>query len=203
RVTLLGGGPILALGLYLFAAGAVLNLGFGRRLAALRAGGEAPRTFRGGVLARVYGGRLLTLDALGYLLLPFCAVLVIEFGLLSFDLLLRAGSFPRAVPIALLAVIGASLVGIVRGVFVGVRGGTFGLPVTPQEEPALWALSRSVAAGIGTRPPDRIVLSPLPGIGVHEEGGLLRLLVGRTRRVLTIGAPSITGLTTQEFRAVL
>jgi Zn-dependent protease with chaperone function len=64
-------------------------------------------------------------------------------------------------------------------------------------------MSRQVAAEMGTRHADRIILSPLPGIGVHEQGGLLELAMNGTRRVLTIGAPSIVDLSVPQFRAIL
>jgi len=53
------------------------------------------------------------------------------------------------------------------------------------------------------RPPDRIVLTPDPGIAVYLDAGLFAALSGRGRRVLLIGVPSVHGLTVDEFRAIL
>jgi Zn-dependent protease with chaperone function len=105
--------------------------------------------------------------------------------------------------LALVVVVIGSLWGILRGLFGSVKIGNFGVEVRHQEEPGLWHLSEITASDVGTRPADVIVLSPMPGIGVREDGGLPQLLLGRTRRVLTIGAPSILGLTVQQFQAIL
>src|SRR5262249_4117024 len=75
--------------------------------------------------------------------------------------------------------------------------------LAPEAEPAIWELSRSVADEVGTRPADAIVLMPWGNAQVHEEGHSLRLLVGGSRRVLTLGAPLLIGLSTGELRSIL
>src|SRR5215208_4720998 len=78
-----------------------------------------------------------------------------------------------------------------------------GIAVMPDAQPRLWALAREVADAVRQRPPDRIVLTPDPGIAVYLDAGLFAALSGRGRRVLQIGVPSVHGLTIDELRAIL
>jgi len=192
---------VLGIGLYLLLAGFILNALFRSRVKRLTSG--ADRRLRGGILAAVYGIHLLLLVALAYAALAFAAVLVVDFGLLAADGVLHASRIPIMLVVALAAVVLASLWGILKGLFSSAKSGNYGVEVDAREEPGLWSLSRETASAVGTRPADAILVSPLPGISVHEEGGLLQLLFGRTRRVLTVGAPSILGLTVQQFQAIL
>lgn len=201
QLTMLTAPLVAGMGGYLLIAAVVLNRLFSSRLRRLvgglerRAGWEA--------IAGAYGLHLILVVALAYLALAFSAVAVVDFGLVAADLILQAPRVPAMLVVALLVVVVGSLLGILKGLFAAEKGGSFGIPVGEIEEPGLWRLSREVAGSVGTSTADTIVLSPLPGISVHEEGGLLDLLLGRTRRVLTVGAPSIVGLTVQQFRAIL
>jgi len=76
-----------------------------------------------------------------------------------------------------------------------------GLLVSEQEQPALWAEVRSLAAGASTRPPSEIRLVPEVNAAVSEDSRLLGLIPG-TRR-LFVGVPLLMGLSTQQFRSVL
>ncbi|WP_326566852.1 M48 family metalloprotease [Amycolatopsis rhabdoformis] len=76
-----------------------------------------------------------------------------------------------------------------------------GLPVTPAEQPELWALVRELAATVGTRPPDAIYLVPQVNAAVQEQTRWLGLQV-KSRR-LFIGAQLFAGLRTDQFRAVV
>lgn len=76
-----------------------------------------------------------------------------------------------------------------------------GLPVTEQEQPALWAEVRALAAQARTRPPQEIRLVPEVNAAVSEDSKLLGLVPG-TRR-LYVGVPLLMGLTTLQFRSVL
>ncbi|MGW6704478.1 M48 family metalloprotease [Streptomyces sp. NPDC054956] len=76
-----------------------------------------------------------------------------------------------------------------------------GVPVTERQEPALWQAVRDVAAQVGTRAPDEIVLIADVNAAVTEDAKLLGLLPG-TRR-LYIGLPLMTGMDEMRLRAVL
>ncbi|MET9957630.1 M48 family metalloprotease [Streptomyces sp. NPDC006326] len=76
-----------------------------------------------------------------------------------------------------------------------------GVPVTEQQEPVLWRTVREIAAEVGTRAPDEILLIDEVNAAVGEDARLLGLLPG-TRR-LYLGLPLMTGLDEMQLRAVL
>ena len=76
-----------------------------------------------------------------------------------------------------------------------------GLLLTPADQPRLWNEVRAIAQTVGTRAPDEIRLAPEVNASVSEESRLLGLVGGR--RVMTIGAPLMMGLSGQQLRSVL
>jgi Zn-dependent protease with chaperone function len=201
QLTMLTAPLVAGIGGYLMIAAVVLNRLFSSRLRRLVDGLE--RRVSWGSISGVYGLHLILGVAVAYLALLFAALVVVDFGLLAADGITQARRVPGMLVVALVIVVVGSLLGIVKGLFGSRRDGGDGVQMGETKEPGLWELSREVAASVGTRAADSIVLSPMPGISVREEGGLLGLLLRRTRRVLTVGAPSIVGLSVQQFRAIL
>ena len=76
-----------------------------------------------------------------------------------------------------------------------------GLALLEEDHPALWSEVRRIAATVGTRSPDEIVLQPQVNAMVWEGSRLLGLVPGR--RVLVVGSPLLQGLTRQQVRSVL
>lgn len=76
-----------------------------------------------------------------------------------------------------------------------------GLVLTEQDQPALWAEVRQLAATAGTRAPDEIRLVPEVNVAVSEETSLLGLRTG-TRRMF-LGVPLLQGLSRNQLHAVL
>lgn len=76
-----------------------------------------------------------------------------------------------------------------------------GLPIGPDQAPALWQTVREMAAEAGTRAPDEIRLVPEVNAAVSEETKLLGL-IGGTRR-LYLGMPLLQTFTVDQLRAVL
>ncbi|MET9609263.1 M48 family metallopeptidase [Streptomyces sp. NPDC006512] len=76
-----------------------------------------------------------------------------------------------------------------------------GIPVTEAQEPALWQAVRDIAAQVGTRAPDEILLIDEVNAAVAEDARMLGLLPG-TRR-LYLGLPLMSGLDEMQLRAVL
>ncbi|MEU9032286.1 M48 family metallopeptidase [Streptomyces sp. NPDC048383] len=93
---------------------------------------------------------------------------------------------------------------IVRGMFM-LRTPTAdplpGVPVTEAREPVLWQAVREIAAQVGTRAPDEILLIDEVNAAVAEESRMLGLLPG-TRR-LYLGLPLMSGLDEMQLRSVL
>ncbi|ATY15364.1 Zn-dependent protease [Amycolatopsis sp. AA4] len=76
-----------------------------------------------------------------------------------------------------------------------------GVPVTPEEQPELWATVRELAREVGTRPPDEIYLVPQVNAAVNEETHWAGLRVRRRR--MFIGAQLFAGLRVSQLRAIL
>jgi Zn-dependent protease with chaperone function len=71
------------------------------------------------------------------------------------------------------------------------------------EQRKLWDLSGHISEEIKAKPVDTVVLSPMPGIAVYSQGNLLSTVVGGGSRTLLLGFPSLHGLSTGEFKAIL
>lgn len=76
-----------------------------------------------------------------------------------------------------------------------------GIPVTPAEQPELWALVHRLAADLGTRPPDELRIVAAVNAGISEDTRFLGLRV--LRRRMFVGAPLLTSLTEKQLIAVL
>ncbi|GAA3792241.1 M48 family metallopeptidase [Streptomyces chiangmaiensis] len=95
---------------------------------------------------------------------------------------------------------------LVRGVLASLRrrgggAGLGGVPVTPEQQPKLWARVRGLAEQVGTRPPAEIWLVPTVNAAVSEDVRLMGLLPGRRR--MYVGVPLLIGLTVNQLDAVL
>lgn len=199
RMSMNFGTPLLYAYVYLILAGLLLSWYFRAKLDTLVRGLGARERFKGSGL---YGLHLALLFPYLYALLAFSVLLVFDFAFLSFSVLSNLRRIPIALAIALLVVVAGSLWGIVRG-FIGTRRKVFGLPCLREEEPEVWSLCDKVAMEVGTKPMDKLLLSPRPGIGVYLDGGLVSTLFGRTNSVLNIGIPSVVGLSVSELQVIL
>jgi Zn-dependent protease with chaperone function len=146
----------------------------------------------------------------GFFLLGFA--LLTALGLLDWLLLTRTSGDPEAPArgeMARGAAVAVSLllaVAIVRGMFAFLRAGRLpavrdAVPVTPEEQPELWALVRAAAEATGERPPDELYLEAEVNASVAEGSRLLGLLPGRRR--MSVGLPLLTGMSVQQLRGVL
>lgn len=107
-----------------------------------------------------------------------------------------------ALKLGVLALVVAAAV--VRGLLASRRRRGSAAPVftlTPQDQPALWAEVRELAAAVGTRAPDEIVLGGEVNAAVEEDARFLGLVGGRRR--LFIGVPLLLGLSPLQLRSVL
>lgn len=76
-----------------------------------------------------------------------------------------------------------------------------GLEVSEADEPVLWRTVRELADAVGTRAPDRIVLTGDVGATVSERSRLLGMLPGP--RALCLGVPLVQGLSEAQLRSVI
>ncbi|MEU8946111.1 M48 family metallopeptidase [Streptomyces sp. NPDC048489] len=106
----------------------------------------------------------------------------------------------------LLAVSVLLAIAILRGFYAFIQAGRLSplphaLPVTPHDQPELWAQIQAAAEVTGQRPPDELYLVAEANAWVAEQSRLLGLLPGRRRMLL--GLPMLDGLTVPQLRAVL
>ncbi|TKA03067.1 M48 family metalloprotease [Actinacidiphila oryziradicis] len=166
--------------------------------------GTAPpnRIERGGLSISVRAALAVVLPAGFYLL-----ALGIVVGTVAVDVALAEHSnYPFSVGAFKVYLASALLVyPVLRVVFLSRRprhgAPAVGLPVTPEEQPELWARVRQLAERTGTRPPAEIRLIAEVNAAVSEQSRLLDLLPGR--RTLAIGVPLLIGLTEAELGSVL
>ncbi|MGI8808121.1 MAG: M48 family metalloprotease [Acidimicrobiales bacterium] len=98
----------------------------------------------------------------------------------------------------------AGAAAVLRGVFFITRSDDAqlpGVPIDERSQPELVGLVRSVATGMGTAPPGRILLVPEVNAAVTQTGGLLGLRRGE--RVMVLGVPLIQALTVDQLRGVV
>lgn len=194
------GKPLLYLYIYLIIAGYILSTNFRTKLKKLVSGKIQSTSFKGTAL---YGLHLIVLFPYLYILLAFSVLLVWDFALVGILIISNAERIPLALPIALLVVVLGSFWAILKGFFGSKKRNILGVPLKREEQPKVWELCDKVAKEVGTKSVDEIFLSPQPGIGVHLSGGLFSLLIGRTKRTLTIGMGSISSLSTSQMEAIL
>ncbi|MGC3969886.1 MAG: M48 family metalloprotease [Pirellulales bacterium] len=112
----------------------------------------------------------------------------------------------------LLLVVGALLLGVggVVTAVSGLRTAFIRIPpddndgsVAPDQAPELWAVAREVAQAVGTRPVDRIRITPGADLAVYERGSFLDRLRDRGERVLILGVALLEGMKLDALRAVL
>lgn len=111
------------------------------------------------------------------------------------------------IPIKLLLVLGVgaliTIYQMIRSLFVKREQEDPGRPLREEEAPGLWAVTRQVAEGVGTRPVDEIRVTPGTDLAVYERGSYRERSQDRAARILILGVGVLNGLQLNAFRAVL
>lgn len=111
------------------------------------------------------------------------------------------------IPIKLIAILFiAALITIykmIRSLFLKIESEDPGRSLSHEEAPALWELTREVAAAVGTRPVDEIRVTPATDMAVYEEGSFRERSQDKARRILIIGVGVLNDFQQNGFRAVL
>jgi Zn-dependent protease with chaperone function len=92
---------------------------------------------------------------------------------------------------------------IVQNAFISIRIREPNRLLLQFEAPTLWALTSEIAARVGTRSVDAIIIVPGPKIAISEQGELLTCLLGRGSRVLVLGFGILNGLNQAQLKALL
>lgn len=190
--------PLAYIYVYLFIAGLILSFIFRSRLKSLVSG--KTKEFKG---APFYGLHLVALFPYLYALLAFCLLIVWDIALIGILYVTNAERIHLGILIGIAVVVFGTAWAILKGFFAGRKRNVLGTKITREEQPKIWETCDKIAKEVGTKTVDEIYISPQPGIGVHLSGGLFSLLIGRTKRTLTIGMPSISALSISEMEAIL
>ena len=138
-----------------------------------------------------------------YISLPVVIVLVIAFAIFATYLAFALGY----IPIKLLFLIDAGALitsyKMVRSLFLKIEAEDPGRPLTLDDAPGLWDLTRNVASTLNTRTVDEIRVTPGTDLSVYEKGTWREKSSDRARRILVLGVGVLNGFELNAFRAVL
>ncbi len=157
-------------------------------------------------LLRTFGLVLITLLPFLVYLFLFALYSAITFSLYGLSLLFSAERIPIAILIGLVIVVLGTVIAIFTGfyyLFFPPKRKTLGVYVKSDDQRKLWEITREIAKEVKAEPISKIIIAPDPGIGVYLDGSLFTTIFGGGERVLEIGLPSLHGLTTGEFKAIL
>jgi Zn-dependent protease with chaperone function len=168
--------------------------------------GETANLFNDKGLLRVFGFLLFVMLPFLFFIFAVSFFDAICFGFIGLEIL---SILPR-VPLFLLVGLGVIVLGTAIAILIGLfyllfppGKKTFGIPVGKDIESKLWLVMDEVADQLKTKPVNKIILKPDSGIGVYLEGNTFSTILGRSKRVLEIGLPSLNNLTVNEFKVIL
>jgi tetratricopeptide (TPR) repeat protein len=111
------------------------------------------------------------------------------------------------IPIKLVAilVIGGliTIFTMVRSLFIKIENIDPGRSLNYDEAPALWDLTRTVAAAVNTRAVDEIRITPGTDLAVYEKGTFRERSQDKAKRILILGTGVLNDFKQNGFRAVL
>src|SRR6185369_13102978 len=154
-------------------------------------------------LRRIYRQLIQIAGWYYYISLPFVVVLLIAVAGGLVYAFLALGRIPLRLVLILAIVTLRTIYKLVQSLFLKVKPEDPGRPLTFEEAPALWALTKEVAADIGTRPVDEIRMTIGTDVAVYERGTRKEKAEDKAKRILILGVGVLTGFRVQAFRAVL
>jgi len=112
------------------------------------------------------------------------------------------------IPVKLLALLvfgaGWTMLAILRSLFVRAKDSDPGTSIDVDDHPRLRAVLHEVAGKVGTRPVDRVFITPGTDVAVLERGSALaRLRNGKLERCLVLGVGALQGMRLLDFKAIL
>lgn len=154
-------------------------------------------------LRRAYAAVLWLCRAFYYLSMPLVALLVIGLVAALVGGMLLAGAIPIKLLIIVVLVGGGTLLAMLRALFVRTEDEDPGSDLDLAQHPRLRAVLHEVAERVGTRPVDRVFLSPGTDVAVFERGGVLKQMRGHSERCLILGAGVLKGMPERQFKSIL
>lgn len=201
----------MAVGLWVLLAALLFAAGSWLSRATLRAT-EVERGARGAITAgtralrRTYGALIAFASVFYYASLPIVAALVVALGGALIYGCFAIGRIPVKLVLIALVFVAASLWAILKSLYIAFRPGkceTPGEEIRLRDHPKLEALLVSVAARIGTRPVDRVFVTPHTDMAVFERGGAIATARRRGERCLVVGAGLLRGMRIGGLKGVL
>lgn len=152
---------------------------------------------------RIYRVIIAIASAYFYLSIPILLFIVLALMAVAFYAFLSIGQIP--IKLALLILIAGiyTLIAVVRSLFIRRPKGDPGQSLAKTDALYLWELLDEVARKVGTRPVEKVFITPGPGIGVYERGNWWKRLRGRGERCLILGLGALPGMNQGQFRAIL
>lgn len=202
-----GGVALWTVGLWIVGLLSLCGLGFLLSRATLRqierSDPSIPVTPAEHRLRRIYRTVLNLAGAYYYISLPVVFVLVLAAAAAVFYGFFALGRLP----IKLLLIVGigaiATIVAMIRSLFLKVKATDPGRALTREEAPKLWELTEDVAQTLQTHPIDEIRVTVGTDLCVYERGTWREKMDNRAKRILVIGAAVLDGFKLDEFRSVL
>jgi len=138
-----------------------------------------------------------------YISLPVVIFLVIIVAASIIYAFLMLGRIP--IKLVAVLVIGAliTIFTLVRSLFIKVESVDPGRSLNYDEAPALWDLTRTVAAAVNTRAVDEIRITPGTDLAVYEKGTFRERSQDKALRILILGVGVLNDFKQNGFRAVL
>ncbi len=195
------GGGVVVLLVFLLGAGYALSWATLRAVAKRPTEAHVRPTERR--LRQAYRAILWCASAYYYASLPLLAVVVVAATVGVIGGILAAGWIAPKLFI-IVGIIGfGSLVAIAKSVFVRPKDEDPGLVMDLGANPKMRAVLDEVAARIGTRPVDRVFVTPFTEIAVFDRGSLGQQLRGTHDRCLILGVGVLDGMRMRAFKSVL
>ncbi|HSY48784.1 MAG TPA: M48 family metalloprotease [Thermoanaerobaculia bacterium] len=201
---LIGGAYVLIP--WLFALALIFGAGELLSRAALRASAELPTDPTvspagfGRRLRRIYAALIAFSSVYYYISIPIVVLLTLGLAAGIIFGMLAAGWISGQLIVIAFILGFVTLVSVTKGFFKRVPNLDPGETLDLSAHPALRACIDDVAGTIGTRPVDKVYLTPGTDVAVMERGGMLKR---SPERCLILGVGVLEGFTMRPFRAVL
>jgi len=96
-----------------------------------------------------------------------------------------------------------TVIAMLKALFVRPVHSEPGMPLPLAEHPEFAEVLQRVAAKVGTRPVDKVYLTPHVEAAVFEQGGMAAQLRGKTQRCLILGLALLDGMKLDQLEAIL
>ncbi len=152
----------------------------------------------------VYRGVINLAGLFYYLSLPVLAIITLAAGGAIFYGFFAIGRIPMRLALFVLIAVGYTLVAILQSLTARAPDPpTPGRPLNRGEAPDLWEMVEAVAQRVGTRPADKIFITPGTEVAVTEKGSLVQKWRDQGERHLILGLGVLPCLTQNQFQAIL